>query len=200
MDRQTVLTLQHLLTQTGNEVGSRTLPSVAAQAAQIPVIATQVEVLDLHASLLQDAVLTNSASDAALVSLRVDRKLNAGATVSGRILGVTSNGAFPAALNLWLTVDGAKVMTHTFTTPDVVGNNKGFAADFTLTVRGPGSAVAGGVLHLAYNAPTVLPAVVASPFSVPADGATFTLGMNWSTAIAGNVATAKIAFLSVDKL
>jgi hypothetical protein len=55
------------------------------------------------------------------------------------------------------------------------------------------------VLSLAYNAPTVLPA--SSTFAIPTGANTvFTLGMNWTAANAANIATAKVAFLSVDKL
>lgn len=198
LDRPTVLALQHMLTQTGNEVGARTLPYVATQTAQIPAIVEKVEVLDLHAALLADAV-SASAVDTPLVSLTIPKPLSAGAMVSGRIVGVTANGNTPGILNLWLSVGGVKVITHAFTTPDVIGTNKGFAADFTLTVRSAGSAAAGGVLSLAYNAPTVLPA--SSTFAVPTGANTvFTLGMNWTAADAANIATARLAYLSADKL
>lgn len=200
LDRQTVAALRHVIAQTGNEVGARNLPYVATQTAQIPAIVEKTAVLDLHAALLADAVASNSAADVAIVALPVNGTLKAGMTLSGRIVGVTSNGTTPGTLNLWLSVDGVKVLTHAFTTPDVSGTNKGFAADFTLTVRAPGSAVAGGVLHLAYNAPTVLPSATLTPFAMPDIAATFALGMNWTAADASNTATAKIATLSVDKL
>ena len=171
-------------------MGARTLPYVATQAA----------VLDLRASLLANVVAVNSVADVQIVSLPFTGTLKAGLSVSGRIVGQTSNGTTPGTLNLWLSVNGVKVFTHAFTTPDVLGVNKGFAADFALTVRAPGVGMAGGVLHLAYNAPTVLPSVSDSSFYVPDTGATFALGMNWTAANANNTATAKIAILSVDKL
>lgn len=190
LDRQTVAALRHVIAQTGNQIGARTLPAVATQAA----------VLDLHASLLANVVAGNTAADVPIVSLPFTGTLKAGMTVSGRIVGQTSNGATPGTLNLWLSVGGVKVFTHAFTTPDVLGTAKGFAADFTLIVRSPGLAMAGGVLSLAYNAPTVLPSVSESSFFVPATGATFALGMNWTAANASNTATAKLATLTVDKL
>lgn len=188
LDRQTVAALRHILTQTGNEVGATPLPKVAQQAAP----------LEYRAALLADKEATDA--DVAILSMDVPKSINAGAMVSGRVVGVTSNGTIPGTLNLWLSVDGAKVFTHVFTTPEVIGTDKGFAADFMLCVRTPGSAVAGGVLHLAYNAPTVLPSVNLGAFSMPTAGATFALGMNWTAAQAGNIATAKLAYLSVDKL
>ena len=200
LDKPTVAALQHILTQTGNEIGARTLPYVATQAAQIPAIVEKTDVLDLHVSLLDDALAGNSAADVAIVSLPVNGILKAGMTLSGRIVGVTSNGTTPGTLNLWLSVNGVKLFTHAFTTPDVIGANKGFAADFTLILRAPGAAVAGGVLSLAYNAPTVLPSASLTPFAMPTVAATFALGMNWTAANVANIATAKVAYLSVDKL
>lgn len=198
MDKPTVVALQHLLTQTGNEVGARTLPYVATQTAQIPALVEKTDVLDLRAALLADA-LCDTATDTALVSLTIPKPLTAGAIVSGRIVGITSNGNIPGKLNLWLMVGGVKVLAHAFTTPDVIGTEKGFAADFTLTVRSVGNAAAGGVLSLAYNAPTVLPA--SATFAIPTDANTvFVLGMNWTAANATNVATVRVAYLTADKL
>ena len=200
LDRPTVLALQHILTQTGNEVGARTLPSVATQTAQIPAIVAKTDVLDLRASLLANVAATNIAADVTILSLPMLGILKAGMTVRGQVIGQTSNGTTPGTLSLWLAVDGVKVFTQAFTTPEQVGADKGFAADFVLTVRTPGAAMAAGVLHLAYNAPTVLPAVANSTFAVPDTGAVFALGMNWSAANLNNAATVKIAVLSVDKL
>lgn len=198
LSRPTVAALRHILAQTGNEVGARTLPYVATQTAQIPAIVEKTEVLDLRASLLADAV-SASAVDVPLIALTIPKPLTAGAMVSGRIVGVTSNGNVPGILNLWLSVAGVKVFTHAFTTPDVIGTAKGFAADFSLTVRAAGSAAAGGVLSLAYNAPTVLPA--SATFAIPTGANTlFALGMNWTAANAANIATARLAYLSADKL
>jgi hypothetical protein len=136
-----------------------------------------------------------------LAALTIAQPLNAGAVINGRIVGVTSNGTTPGTLKLWLSVAGVKVLTHSFTTPDIPGSAKGFAADFTLTVRTAGVAMAGGVLSLAYNAPTVLPAVSAAPVAIPAGTRTaIALGMQWESAVAGNLATAKIAYLSAEKL
>lgn len=200
MSGPTVAALRHILAQTGNQFGARTLPFVATQAAQVPALVVKTAVLDLHASLLANVVAGNTAADVQIVSLPVTGALRAGMTVSGRIVGQTSNGATPGTLNLWLSIDGVKVFAHAFTTPDVLGTAKGFAADFTLTVRSLGVGMAGGVLSLAYNAPTVLPSVSDSSFFVPDTGATFALGMNWTAAVASNTATVKIATLSVDKL
>jgi hypothetical protein len=198
MDRQTVAALRHVIAQTGNEVGARTLPYVATQAAQVPELADKTEVLDLRAALLADA-LCASAADVPLVSLTIPKPLAAGAMVSARIVGVTSNGNTPGTLNLWLMVGGVKVLTHAFTTPDIVGAGKGFAADFALTVRSIGNAAAGGVLSLAYNAPTVLPA--SASFTIPTGANTvLSLGMNWTAANAANIAMARIAYLTADKL
>ena len=198
LSRPTVAALRHILAQTGSEVGAVTLPAVVTQAEQIPVIADQISVLALHASMLADAVCA-TAADVPLASLTIPKPLTAGAAVSGRIIGETSNGIVPGTLNLWLMVGGVKVLQHAFTTPDVIGSGKAFAADFVLTVRGAGSAAAGGVLSLAYNAPTVLPA--SASFAIPAGaGTNFTLGMNWTLANASNIATARVAYLSADKL
>lgn len=199
LDRQTVAALRHVLTQTGAEIGATSLPSVVVEIVKIPALEAKTEVLDLRAALLADVVSASSA-DAPIVSLDVNRTLKAGATISGRVIGVTNNGIVAGTLNLWLSVAGVKVFSHAFTTPDIPGVNKGFAADFVLTVRAAGSAMAGGVLSLAYNAPTVLPAVSLAEFSVPTAGAEFVLGMNWTATNAANIATAKVAYLSADKL
>lgn len=189
LGRQEVATLRHLLQQVGNQIGAPTLPYVVNKA----------EILDLRAALTQDLDATGAA-EVEILSLPVTAPLKAGATLSGRIVGVTSNGETPGTLNLWLSVGGVKVLAHAFTTPDIPGSGKGFAADFTVTVRAPGSVMAGGVLSLAYNAPTVLPAVSAAPVAIPAGPAVVELGMNWTAADPANTATAKIAYLSAEKL
>lgn len=198
LDRQAVAALRHVLQQVGTEVGGQTLPAVRQAVLILPEIVARTAILDLRAALTADKV-TGGAVDVQILSLEVNRPLTAGVTLSGRVIGETSNGNVPGTLNLWLSVGGVKVLTHSFTTPDVPGAGKGFAADFTLTVRAPGSAVAGGVLSLAYNAPTVLPSA-SVPFSMPTSGATFALGMNWTAADPDNIATVKVAFLSMDKL
>lgn len=189
MDRQTVEALRHIIRQVGSEVG----------AVPLPTVTSRTDVLAYRSALLED-VSTSAAAGVDLVSLTVPQQLKAGAVIAGRIVGVTSNGTTPGTLNLWLSVGGVKVLTHAFTTPDVPGAGKGFAADFTVTVRSAGSVMAGGVLSLAYNAPTVLPAVSAAPVAIPAGPAVVALGMHWSAADAANIATAKVAFLSVGKL
>lgn len=200
MDRQTVAALRHMIRQVGPEVGATNLPTVAAQTVQVPALIEKAEVLDLTATLTDD-VVSNGAVEVPLVVLAVPNALKAGALLSGRIVGVTSNGNIPGTLNLWLAIGGVKVLTHAFTTPDVIGAGKGFAADFSLIVRAPGSVMAGGVLSLAYNAPTVLPLASLAPVAVSAGaGVALTLGMHWTAANAANIATVKVAYLSADKL
>lgn len=200
-DRQTVAVLRHLLQQVGTEVGGQTLPQVTDQVAKIPGILKKIAMLELRSALASDVIAANTAAEQAVLSLTVPGGyLATGSMLSGRVVGVTSNGTTPGELNVWLAVNGAKVLTHKFTTPDVIGNDKGFSADFSLIVR-DGGVQAGGLLALAYNAPTVLPVAPAIAYAASlANGATFTLGMHWTAADAGNTATAKIASLSVEKL
>lgn len=200
LDRNTVQAFRHMLKQVGPEVGASTLPQVALQTAQVPALVEKAQALGLSASLVAD-VATSGAAEVQVLTLLIPNALKAGALLSGRIVGTSSNGNMPGTLNLWLAMGGVKVLTHKFTTPEIIGTDKGFAADFTISVRNPGVVMAGGVLSLAYNAPTVLPAISPGQVIVPgSDAVTVALGMHWTATDPANIATAKVAFLSVDKL
>jgi hypothetical protein len=133
LDKPTVAALQHMSAQTGNEVGAGRCRMWPRRPSRSRPSWTKTEVLELRACLLADAV-SASAADVPLVSLTIPKPLTAGAMVSGASSASPAT-ATPGTLNLWLSVGGVKVLTHAFTTPDVIGSDKGFAADFTLTVR-----------------------------------------------------------------
>ena len=169
------------------------------QTAQVPALVAKTNYLDFRATLIADALANNTASDVSILSLPISVALAAGAQISGRVIGLTSNSSTPGTLNIWLSANGTKVFTHSFVTPATPGTNKGFAADFTITMRSATLAQIGGVLSLAFNTPTVLPSANTATTTFAATPA-LALGMNWTAAAVGNTATAKLAYLAVERL
>lgn len=149
-------------------------------------------------AMLADVVAASDADALIVAQAFAPNQVSAGATFSGRIIGLTSNGS-AGTLNLWLSVNGVKVFTQSFTTPDIPGADKGFTANFDWTVRTQGASgtlQCAGELILALNYPTVLPSAATAKSAIDTTQAvTFALGMHWSATDAANVATVKIGTL-----
>lgn len=147
-------------------------------------------------ALTDDATSDSSADVVILSQAFAANTLSGGASFAGRVNGLTTNSS-AGTLNLWLAVNGVKVFTQAFTTPDIPGANKGFTANFDWTVRtqgANGTLQAAGDLILALNYPTVLPSANTAKSAIDTTkNVTFALGFNWSGA--GNVATVKAATL-----
>lgn len=156
------------------------------------------------ATLIADAVTTNTTADGVILSIAVPAgALLAGSTLSLRMFGLVSSAAIAGTLSFWVKIGATKVLSQSFTLPVLGVTNAGVFYTANATVRTAGAA---GTIQLSSlmtsgsNALNGGPVVGTAAGSIDTTAAnTFTIGWNWSVANAGNTATAKNATIILEK-
>lgn len=152
-----------------------------------------------------DILASNTASDVSILSVSTPaNSLQIGSTFESRAYFLINAAALAGStFTVWIKLNATKVLNATFSIPAVGLSNQTVAYSMLFTVRTTGAA---GTFYVSCNShgPNTLftsgTVINLSGGSIDTTTAnTLSIGMNWSAANAGNVATAKSGILTQGK-